>query len=457
MQGLSINTSGVVDSSKAMTVLDSCSVPPPLIPRRPTARRLETVGMLPRRKVPAVPPPVEGIADPDPVEQNRINEAVWVRRTDIWSSEVEELRPRLPERTRLTATDRTSSAPASHAESSSAGLPFNSSQFVEKPAVSPCFARNRVQNTVELPFNIDHLTFQNYPSSHLLNTPPVSRLNHNGSLTHASDPTIMADKNRSHGGIVTLQHWPKNRRMQASLVTLPRWPESRSSGGVVTLPRWPIATASPDRNSESVFMELPVAGIADLHLERTDNEYVTCPMLGLPVKVQSGSVGSEVLLPQDRAPALVTLVKPSDAEKKLSMLRNVDEQNADCQSSSGPLVCPKCAGCRCKSCVEADRKVKSAIEFCSCAGPVRYLRRTRKEGLDVQDCKQERNNNDRIRERRCRHVALGMLVAALCLPCLCCYWPLKAGHKAVSACRRRFTGQLGVCRCPPDIVNADLV
>lgn len=366
---------------------DSMSAPPPLVPRRP-ARRLATIGPMPRRRVPAIPPPVESTAElQDPIEQNRINEAVWIRRTDIRpaaESDDEDGRPPLPARTRrcvADAADRIKSAP------------------VTRPTASFCCLRHHLEAVVPSPPR-DNIDFRD---THFMI-----------SLEAAADQLQQSVGNNT-------QPATSGRQQPAA------------AADIVALPRWPMSS-SPERNRART-----ASGVAGLRLKKMDNEYVPSPTRG-ETHFRLSDCNENHTTNESRPP-----VCPPDAGEKKRTSAEEDNRTGDC-TSSGPMVCPRCGGCRCKSCSDADRRVRSAVELCSCAGPVRYLCRT---GADQGDAEyfEDRAAGRGRRSRRCRHVALGVLVAALCLPCLCCYWPMRAGHEVVSTCKRKFAGQLGVCRC----------
>jgi hypothetical protein len=376
--------------------------PPPLVPRRP-ARRHATVGPMPRRRIPAIPPPVDPATELDPAEQNRINEAVWVRRVDTDDDDEEE-RPPLPARTRRCVADnadRIKSAPVTR--------------------LTPSFCCLHHHHLLEV-----------VPS------PPVDNV---VSDTHVMIGLQTAVETTSS---VFPQHGNSNVQPASAASGRPQQQHGAASS-IVALPRWPVST-SPERNLART--ALGVAG----RRARTDNEYVPSPSRGSqidahvrPLDCNENNTASESLRQLQRSHC------PTDvSEKKRTTSSDEDNRTGDCVSS-GPMVCPRCGGCRCKSCSDADRRVRSAVELCSCVGPVRYLCRS---GADPSgaECFDDRGTvRGRRGGRRCRHVALGALVAALCLPCLCCYWPMRAGHEVVSACKRKFSGQLGVCRCK----NAD--
>lgn len=364
--------------------------PPPLIPRRP-ARRHATVGPMPRRRIPAIPPPVDPATELDAAEQNRINEAVWVRRVDTDDDEVG--RPPLPARTRryvADAADRINSAPVIR-------------------HTTPFCILHHLLDMVPSPPVDDVGTTDNYVMIGLQNPVETSSefpLHENNNVLPAS----AADERPHHG----------------------------AASGIVTLPRWPVSTL-PERSRTRT-----APGVTGRRA-RMDNEYVPSPSRGAPIDAHvRASDRNEndivsVSQQQQQQPHC-----PADLnEKKRTTSNDEDNRTGDCMSS-GPMVCQRCGGCRCKSCADADRRVRSAVELCSCAGPVRYLCRA---GADSSDAEYNRGAGHGRRGRRCRHVALGALVAALCLPCLCCYWPMRAGHEVVSACKRKFAGQLGVCRC----------
>lgn len=125
-------------------------------------------------------------------------------------------------------------------------------------------------------------------------------------------------------------------------------------------------------------------------------------------------------------------------------------------STTNNIICSQCGQCRCSSCT-GDRKLPehwlcegscrcsadSVIDIITCMFCVKSLFKKCFSEVDTRNvhpcsCTDEPN---------CclRWAALGAL--SLCLPCLCCYWPLQGCAAAATACYNCYCCRQRGCNC----------
>lgn len=222
--------------------------------------------------------------------------------------------------------------------------------------------------------------------------------------------------------------------------------------------------------------------------ERVTNDYVEAPLRGEPCppprpgrvpaipglahRTSSNSTTSSRLpLPTAVGKRGVVTKQPTSSYKKDT--RAIEPLACPPAGSISSTICPDCELCRCDACRSpqqlpekwlCNNKVycspEAVVDYVSCLCCVRALFYHCSKDYERDDgsapCADEPCSC--AAPRRCAR--WGCLAAiSVALPCLLCYWPLRACLAGFVACHNRVTSERG-CRCrdrPPPTVSAATV
>ena len=190
------------------------------------------------------------------------------------------------------------------------------------------------------------------------------------------------------------------------------------------------------------------------------NEYVDSPTSGpTNVTLRRNSEETDFVLvnvcttlPSNTATNSVTSI--SDQPSKSLNLESVAQKPPE--QCWNKIICPVCGKCRCSNCREPRQLPRRwigemecspevAVDCCTCMCCVRaafyHCRRSEEDDFSDEPC-----NCDQ--DKCCtRWSLLGLF--AICLPCLCCYWPLKCCLGICTSCYNACRKSRG-CSCRPD-------
>lgn len=192
-----------------------------------------------------------------------------------------------------------------------------------------------------------------------------------------------------------------------------------------------------------------------VHLIRPANDTAetASPNVVIAAGHSDGTVDADPLeTPTAEKPGLVPRLRRFVRRARRSGAAAEDEPG-DCK---GRAVCRRCGQCCCPECSRSsvafrccggkrDCSAESAIDVCSCMCCVRTI---------FYHCLKDENGEEDCSEEPCSccswpHCALRWTIMALltpCLPCLCCYLPLRC---LLRSCRACFGGP--GCRCPRNL------
>ena len=188
---------------------------------------------------------------------------------------------------------------------------------------------------------------------------------------------------------------------------------------------------------------------------RVQNEYIDSPRPKPPGNLKTISSGGDrtvsILTRENNAnrtrglrslsPQIIT-VPPVNVSPPLKKEQNQDEEDS--------IICKKCNKCRCGACTEPQDlpskwccnnechiSGQCVVETCSCYCCVQacFYHCGGKDEQDADyDCLSDPcacNQPNCVKRWTC------MALMALCLPCLCCYWPMRGALKCCTACYNR--------------------
>ncbi|KAG8273178.1 protein sprouty homolog 3 [Homalodisca vitripennis] len=222
-------------------------------------------------------------------------------------------------------------------------------------------------------------------------------------------------------------------------------------GGLVSprvhLPvRSPRAVASPP---EPVTLLQPRPDV-----QRRVNEYVETPLRPI-CDDERTSVGVPRHLPSGARHKRVVTKQPGQTFKKDSAGPSASGAGTG-GADQCSIICRECGRCRCEACRQPRPvpslwlchnfclcSTESCVDYGSCLCCVKGL---------MYHCASRDGDDDTCADDPCScgpHRRLGrwtcLGLTSLCLPCLCCYWPLRALASAAESCYARCTSR--GCRC----------
>lgn len=228
--------------------------------------------------------------------------------------------------------------------------------------------------------------------------------------------------------------------------------EGPRSSPVVRLSLWPIRSPSSNLRLDA-FSNLP---------KRT-NDYVDGPTLGPTATSQADHELTSFALQGPR----MTSVQGIAAQTRHS--QDKTSKSAEVRTKSGSLlkhenackegvICSSCGRCRCRKCVERrelprrwisqqECSIESAVDWCTCMCVARAVFYHCRPSEDA-DCSDDPCGGCDQPHCCARWAAVGLL--SLCLPCLCCYWPMSCLRHACTACYNACCRTQG-CRCERDL------
>lgn len=216
---------------------------------------------------------------------------------------------------------------------------------------------------------------------------------------------------------------------------------------VVRLSLWPIRSPSSNLRLDAVsnlpkrtndYVDSPTLG--PIVTSQADHELTSFTLQGSRISVESSA--AQTPLGQDKAS------KSAEVRTKPSFL--LKHENA-CKDG---IICSSCGRCRCRKCMERHElprrwisqqecSVESAVDWCTCMCVARAIFYHCRPSEDVDFSDDPCGGCD---QPHCcaRWAAVGLL--SLCLPCLCCYWPMNCLRQACTACYNTCCRTQG-CRC----------
>ncbi|XP_059489814.1 protein sprouty [Neocloeon triangulifer] len=202
--------------------------------------------------------------------------------------------------------------------------------------------------------------------------------------------------------------------------------------------------------------------------ERVANDYVEAPLrspvCAVPPRPPSRTHGAPPQQPRGRLPLPTAAKRPPAVITKQPGKKS---EAAECSATAAaaaerPGICPECGECKCNACrgpkALPERWLCNNNVYCSPQATVDYVSCLCCVKAIFYHCSKDYERDDGnapCADEPCSCAAprscarWGCLAAlSVVLPCLLCYWPLRAAVAGYEACHNRLTSNRG-CRCRP--------